>query len=148
IARHHPLQRGVGDEPAIPIEFALHLDGRTAGWKRAARHDVLGPYLVAVRIEIDEVAAANVDGADAEAHLAEIDAIEVDEPLQRAPQRRRVVPTGGLDRTRRREVRRQNARLEKAGSTLEQGRSGAQSVEQDVTGIAAQPIMGDAERVE
>ena len=148
IACHHPLQRGVGDEPAIPIELAVHLDGGTAGRQRAARHDVLGPDLVAGRIEIDEVAAADVDGADGKAHLAGVDAVEVDEPLERAAQRRGVVPAGGLDRARRREVRRRNARLEKAGSPFEQGRSGAELVEEDVTGIAAQPVMGDAEGVE
>jgi len=38
--------------------------------------------------------------------------------------------------------------LKKAGSPFEQGRSGAESVEEDVTGIAAQPVMGDAEGIE
>src|SRR5262249_43270087 len=87
----------------------------------------------------------DVDGADAEAHLAGVDAIEIDEPLQGAPQRRGVVPAGGLDRARRCEVRRRHSRFEKAGSPLEQGRFGAQPIEEDVTHIAAQPVMGNAE---
>src|SRR5262249_61640291 len=115
---------------------AAHLDGGTAGRRSAARHDVLGPDLVGVRIEIDEVAAADVDGADGKAHLAGIDAVEVDEPLERAAQLRSVVPAGGLDRTRRRKVRRRYSRFEKTGSALEQGRCGAQPVEKDVTGVA------------
>ena len=43
---------------------------------------MLGPILWVV-VEIDEVAGPDIDGADAEAHLA-VDAIEIDQPLQRA----------------------------------------------------------------
>src|SRR5262245_35004324 len=106
IALHHPLQRRVRDETAVPIEFAIHLDGGTAGRQRPARHDVLGPDRVGGRVEIHEVAAADIDGADTEPHLAGIDAIEVDESFQRAAQRGGVVPAGGLHRTWRSKVRR------------------------------------------
>ena len=46
VARDHPLQRRIRDETAVPIELAIHLDGRTTGRQRPARHDVLGPDLV------------------------------------------------------------------------------------------------------
>src|SRR5215470_14343851 len=96
----HPLQRRVGDETAVPIELTIYFDCRTAGRQRAARHDVLGPDLVGRRIEIDEIAAADVDGADAEPHLAGIDAVEIDEALECAAQRRGVIPADSLDRAR------------------------------------------------
>src|SRR5262249_28655611 len=131
-----------------PIELAVHLDGGTAGRQRAARHDVLGPNGVGGRIEIDEVAGADVDGPDAEAHRAGIDAVEIDEPLERAAQWRRVIPAGRLDRARRRKIRRDNSRLEEPGSTLEDSRSGVQSIEENVAEIAAQPVVRDAEGVE
>src|SRR5262245_1712046 len=130
IALHHPLQRRVRDETAVPIELAIHLDGGTARRQRSARHDVFGPDRVGRRIEIHEVAAANIDRADAESHLAGIDAIEVDKPLQRAAQRGGVVPAGGLHRPRRGEIRRRQSRGEESGSTLEQRGAGTQPSEQ------------------
>src|SRR5262245_19053299 len=96
---------------------------------------MLGADLVAGRIEIDEVAAADIDGADAEPHLAVIDAIKIDEPLERAAQRRRVVPAGGLDSAGRRKIGRRDSRLEEARSALEQGRSRPQSIEENVTEV-------------
>src|SRR5262245_15580353 len=129
IALHHPLQRRVRDETAVPIQLAVHLDGGTTGRQRAGRHDVLGPDLVGGGVEIHEVAAANIDRAHAEPHLAGVEAIEIDQPLQRAAQRRGVVPAGGLGRARRSKVRRRQSRLEKAGSALDQGGAGAQPIE-------------------
>jgi hypothetical protein len=88
-------------------------------------------------LKIDEIAGADVDGADAEAHRAGIDAIEVNEPLERAAQRGRVIPAGRLDRSRWRKIRWNNSRLEEPGSTLEDGGSGAQPIEENVAEIAA-----------
>ena len=47
--------------------------------------------LVRRRVEIDEIAGAHVDRADADARRAAIDAVEVDQPLQRRVHRRDVV---------------------------------------------------------
>ena len=45
-------------------------------------------------VEVDEIAGAHVDGADAEAHLAGIDPVEVDKPLERALQQLGFVEAG------------------------------------------------------
>jgi hypothetical protein len=66
--------------------LALDLDGREAGRQRAARHDVLRADHVRVGVEVDEVAAAHVDRAEAQVRLAVVDAVEVDDALQRRPQ--------------------------------------------------------------
>ena len=42
-------------------------------------------------IEIDEIAAAHIDGADAESHFAGVDAVEVDEALQGGLERPRII---------------------------------------------------------
>jgi hypothetical protein len=80
------LQRSVRDEASIPVEFALDLDGRKAGRKRSACHHVLGSDRMRFIVEIDEIASAHVHCADAQAHLARIDAVEIDQPLERALQ--------------------------------------------------------------
>src|SRR5690242_12684560 len=77
----HPLQRCVRDETPIPVVFALDLGRRKARRQRAARHHVLRADLVRAVIEIDEVAGAHVYSADAEAHFARIDAVEIDQPF-------------------------------------------------------------------
>ena len=58
------------------------------------------------RVEIGQIAGADVHSADADAHLAGIQPIEVDEPLQRLMQRGRIVEAGrGIARERRPERR-------------------------------------------
>ena len=93
-----PLQRRVRDEAAVPIIFAFDLDGREAGRQRAARHHVLGADRVRRVVEIDEVAGANVDRADAEAHFAGIDPVEVDEPFERRLEELGLVEARRLER--------------------------------------------------
>jgi hypothetical protein len=50
--------------------------------QRAARHDVLGPDGVRVRIEIDEVARPHIDRANAEAERAGIEPIKINQSLK------------------------------------------------------------------
>src|SRR5262245_45616797 len=78
-----PLQRRVRDETTIPVVFALDLGCRESRRQRAARYRVLRADRVRRRVEIDEVTGADVHRTDAEAHLAGIDPIEVDESLER-----------------------------------------------------------------
>ena len=92
----HPLQRRVRDEASVPVELALDLDRRKAGRKRAARHHVLGSDRMRFVVEVDEIAGAHVHRADAEAHLAGIDPVEVDKPLERALQELGFVKARGL----------------------------------------------------
>ena len=61
--------------------LALDLDRWEAWRQSAARHDVLGPDLVRLVVEIDEIAGRNIYCADAEAHLARIDPVEIDQLL-------------------------------------------------------------------
>ena len=98
-----------------------------------------------VEFEIDEIAAADIDGADAEPHLAAVDAVEVDEPLERAFERRGVVPAGGLDRPRRSQIRRRPSRREEPLGALEQRCVGVESVEETAAPVAAQPAVGKSE---
>ena len=48
-------------------------------------------------VEVDEIAGAHVHRADAEAHLAGIDPVEVDKPLERALQELGLVKARGLE---------------------------------------------------
>ena len=70
----HPLQRRVGDDAAVPVILAVDLGRREARRQRAAGDDMRRADLVRGAVEIDEVAGPDVDCADAEAHLARIDA--------------------------------------------------------------------------
>ena len=85
---HHVLQRGVGEESSVPILLAVDLDGWKTWRQRTAGHYVLGANPHLSTVEIGKVAGPNGDRADAQPHLvAGVDAIEIDEPLQRSPQR-------------------------------------------------------------
>ena len=63
-AVEHPVERRIGDEPTVPILLTLDLGRREAGRQRAARHHVRRADLVGGAVEVDEVASANIDGAD------------------------------------------------------------------------------------
>ena len=67
------------------------------GGQCPARHDVFGHDLVRRRIEIDAIAAADVDGADAQSRRAGVQAVEIDEFLQCAFQLTCVVKAGRFD---------------------------------------------------
>ena len=66
-------------------------------------------------VEIAEIARGDADRADAKAAFQLVDAIEIDQPLQRLLQRRRVVIAERLRAARRPDRRRRNARREEAG---------------------------------
>ena len=46
-----------------------------------------GPDVMGLGIEVGEIAGTDVHCADAEAHQARIDAVEIHQPLERFPQR-------------------------------------------------------------
>src|SRR6516165_4536655 len=83
-AVEHPLQRRVGDEAAVPIEFPIDLCSRKAGRQGAAGHHMLRANLVGGVVEIDEVAAANVHGADAETSSPGVYQVEIHQAFERA----------------------------------------------------------------
>ncbi|HZZ66991.1 MAG TPA: hypothetical protein VFE18_02355 [Phenylobacterium sp.] len=85
------FQRGVGDQSAVPVPLAIDLDGRQAGRQGAGGHDVRRPDLLVLVVEVGEVAGADVDRAYAEARRPGVDPVEVDQALERGPERGRVV---------------------------------------------------------
>jgi hypothetical protein len=91
-----PLQRRIRDEASVPVELALDLHRRKAGRKRSARQHVLGPDRMRFIVEVHEIAGAHIHRADTEAHLAGIDPVEVDKPLERALQEPGFVKARGL----------------------------------------------------
>ena len=113
----HPVERRVRHHAAVPVTLAVDLHRVEAGRQRAAGHHVLRADAVFRIVEVGEVARPDVDGADRQAHLARVDAIEVDEALQGRAQRRRVVETRRAGPWPR-QVGRRHARLEKAGHAL------------------------------
>ena len=50
-----------------------------------------GPMRRSLAVEVDRVALADVGRADAEARVLRVEQLEIDQPLERRPQRRRVV---------------------------------------------------------
>jgi hypothetical protein len=76
--------------------------------------------LVAGAVEIDKIAAADVHRPDAETHSAGIDAVEVDEALQRGPEGGDVVETDSLRAAGRMQERRRHVRREEARRAAEQ----------------------------
>src|SRR5262249_29115268 len=89
----HPFQRRVRDQAAVPKIFVADLSGRETRRQRARSGDMFERDLMRGRIEISEVAAMHFDRADAKAHLAGIDTVEIDDTLQRRAQWAVVVIT-------------------------------------------------------
>src|SRR5882672_2400360 len=87
----HPLQGRVGNYATIPIILAIDLGGRKAWRQRAAGDDMRRGDPVGGGVEIDEIPGPHVDRADAQARAARVDAIKVDEPLERGLQRRYII---------------------------------------------------------
>src|SRR5262245_18921811 len=87
----HPLQGRVGNETTIPIVLAIDLCGRKARRQRAAGDDMGGGDPVDGGIEIDEIPGPHVDRVDTQARAAGIDAIKVDQALERGLQRRYII---------------------------------------------------------
>jgi hypothetical protein len=145
-----PLQRGVRDEAAVPIEFALDLNRRKAGRKRSTRYHVLGSDRMLLIIEVDEIAGAHVDRTDAEPHLAGIDPVEVDQPLQRAIQNLGFVKTRGLETPVRVQPGSGLPKREKAGRAREEGGSRTKLVEERPRHVAfrSEGVGGEGNPVE
>ena len=138
----HVIERRVGGDAAVPIMLALDYDGGKARRQRAGRHDVLGADLLAEPLELDiveiaEIARGHADRADAEPGLQVVDAVEIDQPLQRLAQRRGVVIALRLRAALRPQRRRRNARGEEAGHAEGGDQGGAGLVEQRALAVAA-----------
>jgi hypothetical protein len=91
----HVLQRSVGHKPAVPILLAVDLHQKTR-WQGATGHHVLGTHGDRIVVEKGKAADAHVHRADAEAHCLGVDAIEVDQTLERALEQVCVVVTGWI----------------------------------------------------
>src|SRR5581483_26859 len=78
--------------------LALDLDGGEAGRQRAAGHHMLRSDYLRPSVEIGQVAAAHIDGAEAETRvLPGIQAVAVDEALERGFERPGVIIARCLD---------------------------------------------------
>ena len=64
------LQRGVGNDAAIPEMIGADLDHRQRRRQRAACHHVFGRDHFVLVVEVEEISAQHVDGADREMDLA------------------------------------------------------------------------------
>mmetsp|Transcript_30435 Transcript_30435/g.55689 ORF Transcript_30435/g.55689 Transcript_30435/m.55689 type:complete len:214 (+) Transcript_30435:1235-1876(+) len=91
----HILQRRVGNNAAIPVGFTFNHHRREGGWQSTAGHDVLGADALMVIIEIHRVAGAHLHRPHRETHRFGVDPVEIHQPLERAPQRCRVVIADG-----------------------------------------------------
>src|SRR6516162_840209 len=92
----HILQGGVGDEPAIPIVLAVDLHRRKAWRQGGAGHHMLRTDGGLIVVEKRKAAAAHVHGAYAETYCLGIDAVEIDQTLERTLERVRVVIAGKI----------------------------------------------------
>src|SRR6266404_1968348 len=84
----HIIERRVGGDAAIPEMLAVDYDRRKARRQRAGRHDMFRPDPLAELpeleiVEIFEIAGGDADRADAEPRFPVVDAVEIDQPLQR-----------------------------------------------------------------
>src|SRR6185312_15863418 len=109
----------VRGDATIPVVFTFDDNGRKTGRQRAGGHDVLRLDLLAELpeleiVEIFQITRGHADGTDAEPRLQIVDAIEVDQPLQRLLQRRGVVIALRLRAARRPQGRWRKARREEA----------------------------------
>jgi hypothetical protein len=82
-AVEQPLQRCVGDEAAVPVEFSRDFRSWKAGRQRAAGHHMMRANLVGGVIEVDEVAVADVHSADTEASYSGIYQVKVHQAFER-----------------------------------------------------------------
>ena len=137
----HVVERGVGGDAAVPIMLAVDDHRGKAGRQRAGGHDVLRADFLAellelVIVEIFEVAGGDADRADRQAGLQVVDAVEIDQALQRLLQGRRVVIALGFGMPRRPQRRRRDARDEEAGHAEGGDQRGTGRVEQLAAVIA------------
>src|SRR6516162_1262559 len=91
--------------------------------------------LVRGGVEIGEIAATHFDRADTKTHLAGIDAIEIDQPLQRRAQRRVVVIARFVRTARRPNGWRRQARHEEIRRAEQENAHGTHLIDQLVLGV-------------
>ena len=118
--------------------LAVDLHRRQGGRQRARSHDVLGPEAKAGAVEIEEVAGAHVDRADAHPLLAAVEAIPVHQTLQRVAQFAGLVIAQRARRPRGGDPRIDLARLEEAGLSHRHGEHGAGLIAQVAEHVAFQ----------
>jgi hypothetical protein len=88
-------------------------------------------------VEIDEVARAHIDCADAEARFTGVDAVEVDKPFERAFELSVVVVARRFESIGRLQPWDEQARREKAQRATQQGETGADLVRQSTREVAS-----------
>src|SRR5579871_3187851 len=103
---------------------------------------MLGSDDMRLIVEVDEIAGSNVHGPHAEAHLARIDAVEVDQTFEGRAQACRVVETGGLERSRRMPPGHWHSRLKEAGCTDHESGRRAELIEPTATELPSHPGHG------
>src|SRR6202035_2001322 len=84
----------IGKESAVPIVLAVDFNRWKAGRQRTARHNMLGADNDMRTVEIGKLPGPHIDRTNAQAHvLGIVDAVEINQPLQRLLEGRRVVVT-------------------------------------------------------
>src|SRR5258708_3181736 len=91
-------------------------------------------------VEIDEIAASHVDGADAQTDCACIDTIEVDKSFERAPQLTGVVIARGVRSSRWRQPWRRGSRCEESGRAGNYREARVQLVQPRARSITRRPV--------
>ncbi len=139
----HVLQRRVRHHAAVPVVFAVDVHRREPRGQGAAGHDVLGADRLLGAVEVHRIAGAHVDGAHAEPHLAVVDAVEIDQPLQRALEGAGVVVAGhgGGGAQQQGGVQ---ARLEEAGDAEQRAGGSAPLVEQGTVTQVLRHLLPEA----
>lgn len=99
----HGVDGRVAHHAAIPVQLAVDLHRRERRGQGQAGQDVLHTDGFAGVVEIADLAGADVHGAETESGLAGVDAIEVDEPVERPVDRKAVVVAERAVRTGRRQ---------------------------------------------
>ena len=90
------MERRVGNEAAIPINFAVNFGGRESGRKGAAGHDVRRADATGRIVEKSQISGLHIRCADAEAHGAGVDPVEIDKAFERGLQRGGIVKAKGV----------------------------------------------------
>src|SRR5437016_5061058 len=116
--------------------LALDLYRRKTRWQRSARHDVLRTDRASFSIEINEITAPHIDGADAEPHGVRVETIKVDERFKRRLEATGVVNAGGVRRPRRMQPRCRKPRREEPGRAADHRETRVQLVQPLPRGVA------------
>ena len=105
---------------------------RKARWQRAARHDMSGGDFLSLSVEVDRVSGLDVHRAEGEPHARSIvEEVEIDELLERMPERRIIVDAQCLSAALRSEEWRRHARDEETGNAENDDRRGVDPSKRD-----------------